>query len=130
MAALSVLAPLLAVASVAGAPQGGVYESRLCVSVAAQPAQCGPAEARMLQDGDLRIQVNDIVYHLIFGEGGNLVGVTLHGAMQVAEFASPFRWKGASLAFGDAPRGLRYELLLGKRLSAVVPQDEASAPSK
>ena len=114
----AILAPLLVAASATSAPQTGHYEARLCVSVSAKPANCGPAQAQMMADGELRIRVDDIVYHLAFGES-QLVGVTMHGSMQVAEFASPYRWMGNLLQFSDAPRGLRYEVQLN-------PKDDAA----
>jgi|EndMetStandDraft_4_1072995.scaffolds.fasta_scaffold312268_1 hypothetical protein len=110
----SMLAPLLVAAAATSAPQTGHYDARLCVSVSAQPANCGAAQAQMMADGELRIRVDDIVYHLVFGES-QLIGVTMHGNMQVAEFASPYRWMGNLLQFSDAPRGLRYEVQLGTK---------------
>jgi hypothetical protein len=111
------LAPLLVLASTAGAPPTGEYNARLCVSVAARPADCGPAQAQMLADGELRVRVDDIVYRLSFGES-QLVGITLHGSVQVGEFASAYRWLGNLLQFSDAARGLRYEVQLGTKEEA------------
>jgi len=115
------LAPLLvaaAAAGAAGAPAAGQYEARLCVTVAAQPPNCGPAQARLAADGSVRIQVDDIAYHLSFEQQGMLVGFTTHGNMQVAEFLSSYRWIGSTLMFGDRERGLQYELLLGTPVTA------------
>ncbi len=95
-----------------GAPPAGLYDARLCVTVSAQAPHCGPAEALIRANGDLRVRVHDIAYHLSF-EQGALLGITTHGNMQVAEFASSYRWVGTTLMFGDGPRGLQYELQLG-----------------
>ncbi len=105
------LALMLAAAGAAAAPSAGLYDARLCVTVSAQPQSCGAAHALINADGELRIWVDDIAYHLSFVPGG-LVGITTHGSMQVAEFQSTYRWTGTTLQFGDAPRGLRYEVLL------------------
>jgi hypothetical protein len=109
---LAALAPLLVAASAAGVPPAGDYDARLCVTVATQPPNCGAAQARLAADGGVRIQVDDIAYHLSFAQG-MLVGLTTHGNMQVAEFLSSYRWIGSTLMFGDRERGLQYELLLG-----------------
>ena len=81
------------------------------MSVSAQPQSCGAAQALINADGELRLWVDDIAYHLSFVPGG-LVGITTHGSMQVAEFESTCRWAGTTLHFGDGPRGLRYEVQL------------------
>jgi hypothetical protein len=106
------LLPLLLAAAAAGPPAAGHYEARLCVAVSAQPPNCGAAEVQLGADGELQVQVSDIAYHLSF-ERGLLLGITMHGNMQVAEFISSYRWVGTTLMFGDRPRGLNYELQLG-----------------
>lgn len=115
--AASFLLPLLlaATGSSAGmpkaAPAAGQYDARMCVTVNTQPAQCGAADAQVSPEGELRLRVHDITYLLSF-EQGVLLGVTLHGSMQVAEFVSSYRWSGDTLMFGDGPRGLQYEVQL------------------
>lgn len=126
---LSALALVAATASATAAPAPGHYSARLCVSVSSQPANCGPAKAQRLADGDLRLRVNDIVYHLSFA-GPMLVGVTLHDSMQVAEFSSSYRWLGQTLLFSDRSRGLAYEVQLGEPTAAPAPSpdDDDAAP--
>lgn len=94
-----------------GSPPPGTYDARLCVTVTRQPTSCGPAEARVRPDGEIRLRVDDIVYLLGFQQSV-LVGVTMHGQMQVAEFVSSYRWAGSTLLFGDRERGLQYEVEL------------------
>ncbi len=126
MAWAAVLAPWLVAATAAttaagAAPPAGPYSAQLCVSVSGQPASCGPAQAQVLKDGDLRIRIADVVYHLHF-QDNFVIGVTLHGAMQVADFASPYRWQGRLLQFYDSPRGLRFELTVGDAQAASAPR--------
>ncbi len=109
-----------------GAPPAGLYDARLCVTVAAQAPHCGPAEARLSADGGLRVRIHDIAYHLSFDQGA-LLGITTHGNMQVAEFASSYRWAGTTLMFGDGPRGLQYELQLGSPPPATSATSATSA---
>jgi hypothetical protein len=106
------LAALLVSAGAAGPPAAGRYDARLCVTVSSQAPSCGPAEAHISADGELRVQVNDLAYHLSFDQG-LLLGVTMHGNIQVAEFVSGYRWVGTTLLFADPPRGLQYEIQLG-----------------
>lgn len=116
MAATFLLPLLLATAGSGAAvpkasPAAGHYDARLCVTVSTQPAQCGAADAQVSPEGEVRLRVHDITYLLSF-EQGVLLGVTLHGSMQVAEFVSSYRWSGDTLMFGDGPRGLQYEVQL------------------
>jgi hypothetical protein len=123
----SVLLPLLVAgatsAAVPGGPAPGRYEARLCVTVGAQSPNCGPVEAEVNAAGELQVQVHDIRYLVVFVPGG-LVGITMHGAVQVAEFQSSYRWAGQTLLFADAPRGLQYELQLSP------PPAQASAAAR
>lgn len=114
---LAALAALLVAAGAAGPPPAGRYDARLCVTVSTQAPSCGPAEAHISAEGELRVQVNDIAYHLSF-EQGTLLGVTTHGNVQVAEFVSSYRWAGSTLLFADPARGLQYEVQLGANDSA------------
>jgi hypothetical protein len=94
-----------------GGPPPGAYAARLCVTVNRQPPSCGPADAHLAPDGELRVRVHDITYVIGF-EQALLVGITMHGNIQVAEYSSSYRWAGLTLLFGDTPRGLQYELQL------------------
>ncbi len=120
-----VAALAVAAAATAGPPPAGDYDARLCVTVSTQAPSCGPAQAQLGADGGLRVRVHDIAYHLSF-EQGMLLGITTHGAMQVADFLSSYRWAGQTLMFGDGPRGLQYEVQLLPR--APHPGAAASRP--
>ncbi len=102
----------LVAGAAAGAPPAGHYDAQLCVSVSAEAPQCGPAAVRVAPDGELHVRVHGFAYRLGFA-GTVMVGVILHGNMQVQEFLSSYRWAGTTLLFGDRARGLRYELQLG-----------------
>jgi len=80
---LAALAALLVAAGAAGPPPAGRYDARLCVTVSTQAPSCGPAEAHISAEGELRVQVNDIAYHLSF-EQGTLLGVTTHHSSKPA----------------------------------------------
>jgi hypothetical protein len=106
--------PLLVVATAAplpGAPAPGHYDARMCVTLNANTPTCGPMDARIDADGTLTLRVDDIRYVLSF-EQGLLVGITMHGGMQIAEFLSSYRWAGGTLLFGDRSRGAQYEVQL------------------
>jgi hypothetical protein len=98
-------------------PPPGHYDARLCVAVGTQAPNCGPVEAELNAQGELQVRVHDIRYLMVFVPGG-LVGITMHGAIQVAEFQSSYRWAGQTLLFADAPRGLQYELQLAPAAGA------------
>ncbi len=119
--------PLL-VAAVAGTvpPQGGpapgAYDAQMCVTLNKNAPTCGPMDARVGRDGTLTLRVDDIRYVLSF-EQGMVVGVTLHGGMQIAEFLSSYRWAGGTLLFGDRDRSAQYEVTL----SATKPVNPAAS---
>jgi hypothetical protein len=100
-----------AAAPPAGMPPPGAYDAHMCVTVNRQPPNCGPMQAQVTPEGELRLRFDDIRYVISF-EQGVLVGITMHGGMLVAEFLSSYRWAGGTLLFGDAPRGLQYEVQL------------------
>ncbi|MBC7992575.1 MAG: hypothetical protein H7Z15_04960 [Rhizobacter sp.] len=130
MMAWAVAAVAGVVSAPLGAPPAGPYDARLCVTVASQAPNCGPAQAQISADGGLRVRIHDIAYHLSF-EQGALLGITTHGNMQVADFVSSYRWAGTTLMFGDGPRGLQFELQLlprSQRAAASATQD-ADAPN-
>jgi hypothetical protein len=105
--------PLLVAASatLAGAPAPGPYDAQMCVTLAANAPTCGPMAARVDPDGTLTLRFDDIRYVLSF-EQGVLVGITLHGGMQIAEFVSSYRWAGGTLMFGDRARQAQFEVQL------------------
>jgi hypothetical protein len=99
------------------APAAGTYAARLCVTLADQPASCGPAQAH-LAGNRLRVRVSDIEYRLELQPrrtAGDLIALLMHGAMQIDEFNAPYAWRGAVLQFDDADKRTRYEVQLGER---------------
>jgi hypothetical protein len=112
---VSLLPLLIAAAATGAAPVGtpapGRYDAHMCVTLNANPPTCGPLEARVDTDGTLTLRVDDIRYILSF-EQGLLVGITMHGGMQIAEFLSSYRWAGGTLMFGDRARSAQYEIKL------------------
>lgn len=106
--------PLLVAASTGlapAAPAPGHYDAQLCVTLNANAPTCGPMDAHVAPDGTLTLRWDDIRYVLSF-EQGLLVGITLHGSMQIAEFLSSYRWAGGTLRFGDRSRSAQYEVQL------------------
>lgn len=112
---MSMLSLLVAAAAAGGtpaaAPAPGRYDATLCVTLNANPPTCGPVDARVDPDGTLTLRVDDIRYILSF-EQGLMVGITMHGGMQIAEFLSSYRWAGGTLLFSDRERSARYEVEL------------------
>ncbi len=103
-----------------GAPASGTYAARLCVSLADQPASCGPAQAQLVGHR-LRVSVSDIEYRLELQPrrpAGDLIALLMHGAMQIDEFNAPYEWRGHVLQFDDADKRTRYEVQLGERQRA------------
>jgi hypothetical protein len=101
----------------AGTPAPGRYDAQMCVTLNANPPTCGPLEARVDSDGTLTLRADDIRYILSF-EQGLLVGITMHGGMQIAEFLSSYRWAGGTLMFGDRARSAQYEIKLAPAAGA------------
>ena len=116
------LAPCLAAAVLAAgaahaAPAAGRYDAQLCVTLADQPAACGPAQAQ-LTGHRLRVRISDIEYRLDLKPkraAGELLAMLMHGAMQIDEFSAPYEWRGNTLQFDDADKRTRYEIQLGER---------------
>jgi len=100
------------------APSPGRYDAQLCVATRpdAEPT-CGQAEAEVRGEARLDFRVSDVRYKLAL-RNSQLDVITLHGAMQVDEFSSPYEWAGSTLRFGDEARAVRYELRLGARRPA------------
>ena len=116
VAAAALLLAAAAAASGQAAPQAGHYDAQLCVTLAEQPASCGPVQARLARNA-LRLQLSDIVYRLQLR--GNQLDVTLmHGTMQIDEFSATFDWTGDTLRFADAGKKATYEVQLGARQGA------------
>jgi hypothetical protein len=105
------VAATAAVAPPAGAPAPGQYDAQMCVTLSTHAPTCGPIDARVDPDGTLTLRMDDIRYVLSF-EQGLLIGITMHGGMQIAEFLSSYRWAGATLMFGDRSRSAQYEVQL------------------
>ena len=95
-------------------PPVGVYDARLCVTVGATPASCGPVTADIGDVGQALVRVSDIAYRLQVH--ADQLGVSLfHGTMQIDGFFASYRWSGNSLQFVDPEKRTRYELTLGTR---------------
>lgn len=105
------VAATAATGTTAGAPSPGRYNAQMCVTLNQNAPTCGPMQARVDADGTLTLRVDDIRYVLSF-EQGLLVGITMHGGMQIAEFLSSYRWAGGTLLFGDRSRSAQYEVQL------------------
>ncbi|HEY0820506.1 MAG TPA: hypothetical protein VGD46_17090 [Rhizobacter sp.] len=116
---------LVAAAALPGAPAPGHYDARMCVKLNANAPTCGPMAARVDADGTLTLRFDDIRYILSF-EQGLVVGITMHGGMQIAEFLSSYRWAGDTLLFGDRTRSAQYEV----QLSPAGSRPPASAASR
>ena len=115
------LASLL-LAGATGAPPSpalppGEYAARMCVTVAAQPANCGPVAAQVDAGGDITVRVHDFRYLIQFAPRAVIV-LTLHGGMLVSEALSTYRWAGRTLLFADSERGLQYEIDLAPPAAA------------
>ncbi|MCR5884535.1 hypothetical protein LRS03_17430 [Rhizobacter sp. J219] len=111
--------PLLVAATAAtgtapATPAPGHYDAQMCVTLNANAPTCGPLQAHIDADGTLTLRVDDIRYVLSF-EQGLMVGITMHGNMQIAEFLSSYRWAGHTLLFGDRSRHAQYEVQLKTR---------------
>ena len=120
--AATLAAALLAAgpAPMQAAPATGHYDARLCVTLAEQPASCGPALA-LLSGNRLRVRVSDIEYRLELQaqrSSGDLIALLMHGTMQIDEFNAPYEWRGNALQFDDADKRTRYEVQLGARQRA------------
>jgi len=87
----------------------GSWQARLCVATAPAPPSCGPALARIGQDGQLRVRVDDIVYRLTL-RSTQVDIVLMHGAMQLDEFTTTYEWSGRTLRFRDDEHAARYEV--------------------
>ncbi|MDQ6681433.1 MAG: hypothetical protein M3Y67_10800 [Pseudomonadota bacterium] len=103
---------LVVTATSIAAPTVGRYEATLCVSHAAQPRSCGPADVDVRAGGSVDVQVSDIVYRL-HPTGPQAGVVVTQGAMQIDEFESGADWAGSSLRFADADKQVRYEVQIG-----------------
>lgn len=109
------LALALATSGVAAAPREGRYEARLCVTTqAGATPNCGAAEAELRRGGRLELRVSDIVYRLALRDA-QLKVTTMHGRMQIDEFAAPYEWAGDVLRFSDSVKDVRYEVHLSPR---------------
>ena len=117
-AACCAIALACALPAAAAAPSSGRYEAQLCVATqaGAEPT-CGAAEAEVRNENRLDIRVSDVRYRLAL-RSSQLDVTTLHGAMQIDEFSSPYEWAGSTLRFGDEARAVRYEVRLGARRPA------------
>jgi len=95
-------------------PATGRYAATLCVTNAAQPPSCGPAEAEVRRAGAVDVRVSDIVYRLATSGNAAVVVVT-QGQMMIDVFDTGPQWSGRSLSFVDAEKQVRYRLDLGSR---------------
>lgn len=111
--ALAAAIAFTSVSAALAAPEAGRYAATLCVSSSAQTPSCGPAEVDVRSDGNVRVQVSDIIYRLRV-KTGRAVVVVSQGTMQIDEFGAGAEWTGASLRFADAQKQVRYEVQVGE----------------
>lgn len=109
--ALALVAVLAALPAWSQPPAAGRYDARLCVRLGDASANCGPADAQVLQGNRMLVRISDIVYRLKLRSSQADV-VLMHGAMQIDEFVASYEWEGSTLAFVDADKRTRYELSL------------------
>jgi hypothetical protein len=92
-------------------PATGRYGARLCVQLGTAQPSCGPVDAQVLPGSRVLVRISDIVYQLKLRSSQAEV-VMMHGAMQIDEFVASYEWEGSTLAFVDAEKSTRYELIL------------------
>jgi len=96
-------------------PAAGRYAATLCVTSAAQPPNCGPADVSV-RGPDVVLQVADIVWRVRV-KGRQAAVVITQGSVQIHKFDAGAEWSGGSLRFADDDKQLRYEVRLGARRS-------------
>ena len=90
-------------------PSDGSYDGELCVSTGNGAPNCGAAEVS-LSKGIARVQVSDMVYHLMLLESGRMDLILMHGAVHVDDFSATYTWEDSFLRFVDADRRVRYRI--------------------
>ncbi|MEO7055341.1 MAG: hypothetical protein ABI281_01095 [Caldimonas sp.] len=98
--------------SATAAPGPGRYDAQLCVATRATAApSCGAARVELRDGGRVEVRVADITYRLVL-RSSQLDVLTLHGSMRIDEFSADYAWVGDVLRFGDAAKGVVYEVRL------------------
>jgi hypothetical protein len=109
LAALSSLPAGAAGAASPAAPALGRHQAELCVATKPKPLVCGPTQADLRSDGQLRLRVDDIVYTLQL-RSSQVEVVVMHNVVQIDEFTVPYQWVGDTLQFADDDRNSQYEV--------------------
>jgi hypothetical protein len=108
------LAAMASAAAATAAPAPGRYDGELCVRTAAAEPGCGPAAATLGANGELRLQLSDIVYRLKL-RSSQLDMVLMHGNMQIDGFSATYEWQGDVLVFADPDKAVSYRVRLAPR---------------
>lgn len=90
-------------------PGAGRHAVQFCVSTAAAPPSCGPAQADVRDKGAIDVRIDDIVYHLKL-HSSQVDIVVMHNATQIDEMTQSYDWSGATLEFNDDDRESHYEI--------------------
>ncbi len=106
---LAALSALSAGAVAQTAPPPGRHQAELCVATKPKPLVCGPTQAELRSDGQLRLRVDDIVYTLQL-RSSQVEVVVMHNVVQIDEFTVPYQWVGNTLQFADDDRNSQYEV--------------------
>ncbi len=106
---LAALSSLPAGAATQPAPVPGRHQAELCVATKPKPLVCGPTQADLRSDGQLRLRVDDIVYTLQL-RSSQVEVVVMHNVVQIDEFTVPYQWVGNTLQFADDARNSQYEV--------------------
>ncbi len=112
--ALAALSSLPAGAASRAAPAPGRHQAELCVATKPKPLVCGPTQADLRSDGQLRLRVDDIVYTLQL-RSSQVEVVVMHNVVQIDEFTVPYQWVGNKLRFADDDRNSQYEVRFPER---------------
>ena len=107
-ALLTMAVALTGCASLSQAPLNGIYEGELCVATGSGASNCGAAEV-WLFNGNVQVQVSDMVYRLALNEGW-LDLMLVHGQTPVDGFRAPYQWAGHVLRFTDLDRAVHYRI--------------------
>ena len=107
--ALAALSSVPAGAASQAGPPVGLHQAELCVATKPKPPVCGPTQADLRSDGQLRLRVDDIVYTLQL-RSSQVEVVVMHNVVQIDEFTVPYQWVGNTLQFVDDDRNARYEV--------------------
>jgi hypothetical protein len=101
---------VLAASTTASRPAVGRHAAQLCVTTTANAApSCGPAQVDIGQRSDIRVRVDDVVYHLQL-HNSQLDVVLMHGSIEIDDFTATYQWSDKALRFDDDERNAHYEI--------------------